>query len=86
MRSALSSGGPLSSAYMRRAYFKKQFVVVELVECVLSREEDRSFQYIPILKSLLQILSREEFQDLILHDREVQSNGETQYRAFSDGI
>lgn len=84
--SALSSSGPLSSAYKRRAYFKEQFAVVEPVEYVLSREEYRSFQYVPILKSLLQVLSRKEIQDLMLYNGASQSNGETQYRAFSDGM
>lgn len=36
----------LSSAYKRR----EQFAVVELEEYVLSREEDRSFQYVRIPK------------------------------------
>lgn len=84
--SALSSSGPLSSAYKRRSYYIEQFDVVEPVEYVLDREENRSFQYVPILKSLLQVLSQKEIRDLILKNREAQSNSETQYRAFSDGI
>lgn len=38
---ALSSGGPLSSAYKRRAYFKEHFAVVGPVEYVLRREEEK---------------------------------------------
>ncbi|XP_042084783.1 uncharacterized protein LOC102293912 isoform X2 [Haplochromis burtoni] len=84
--STLCSGGSLSSAYKRRAYFREQFAVVEPVEYALSREEDRSFQYVPILKSLLQAMTRKEIQDLILHDEKPQGKDGTQYRAFCDGI
>lgn len=48
--STLSSSGPLSSACKRRAYYQEQFAVVEPVEYVFSKENDRSFQYVPILK------------------------------------
>lgn len=84
--STLSGGGPLSSAYKRWAFFKEQFCVVEPMEYVLSKEENRSFQYVPILKSLLQALTRKEIRDLIFHDGEAQSNNDTQYRALSDGM
>ena len=84
--STLSSGGPLSSAYKRRAFFKEQFNVVEPVEYVLSKEENRSFQYVPVLKSLLQVLTQKQIQDFIFPDGEAQTNNDTQYRAFSDGI
>lgn len=82
---ALSSGGPLSSAYKRRAYFKEHFAVVGPVEYVLCREEDRSFQCPYSKKSLHQVLSQ-EILTLILHDRGGQRKGETQNRAFSDDI
>lgn len=83
---ALSSGGPLSSADKRRAYFKEHFAVVGPVEYVLRREEDRSFQCPYSKKSLHQVLSQKEILTLILHDRGGQRKGETQYRAFSDDI
>lgn len=79
--SALGSGGRLCSAYKRREYFKEHFSVVEPIEYVLSREKN-SFQYVPILKSLLQVLSRKDIQDLILREEEDQS---TQYKSFHDG-
>lgn len=60
--------------------------MVEPVEYVLIKEENRSFQYVPILKSLLQALTRKEIRDFIFHDGEAQNNNDTQYRALSDGI
>ena len=68
--SALCDGGPLSSACKRRKYFNEHFSVVEPIEYVLSRES--SFQYVPILKSLLQVFSKKDIQDLILSEPEAQ--------------
>ncbi len=75
--STLSHSGPLSSAYKRRTFFKEQFGVVEPVEYVLSKEENRTFHYIPLLKSLLQTLTQKEIQDFIFHDGEAQSNSDS---------
>lgn len=66
LTSTLSRSGPLSTAYKRRAFFKEQFGVVEPVEYVLSKEENRTFQYVPLLKSLLQTLAQKEIQDFFL--------------------
>ncbi|KAK3553190.1 hypothetical protein QTP86_031768, partial [Hemibagrus guttatus] len=70
----------------KKSIFKEQFGVVELVEYVLSKEENRSFQSVPILESSLQALTWKEIWDFIFHDGEAQSNNDTQYRALSDGI
>ncbi len=83
--SSLSRSGPLSSAYKRSAFFKEQFGVVEPVEYVLSKEENQTFQYIPLLKSLLQTLTQKEIRDFIFHDGGAQSNSDSQHRVLSDG-
>ena len=49
------------------------------------RRENRTFQYIPLLKSLLQILNQKEIRDFIVHDSTAQSNSHSQHRAMSDG-
>ena len=84
LNSTLSRSGPLSSAYKRRAFFEEQFDLVKPVEYVLSKEENRTFQYIPLFKSLLQILNQKEICDFIVHDSEAQSNSDSQYRTMSD--
>lgn len=56
--SALRSNGPLSTSYKRREYFKEHFSVVEPIEYMLSAREQRSFQYVPILKSLQEVLKK----------------------------
>lgn len=76
---ALGSNGPLSTSYKRREYF-----------CVgtywgLSDKEQKSFQYVPILKSLHEVMKKKEIQDLLTHSFETYSNSETQYKSFHDG-
>ena len=79
--SALGGDGRLSTAYKRREYFKEHFSVVKPIEYVLSREKN-SFQYVPILESLLQVLSRKDLQELILREEETRPN---LYESFHDG-
>ena len=52
---ALGKGGALSTAFKRKEYLKKVFNVVEPVEFVRDQKNCRSFQYIPLLRSLQQI-------------------------------
>lgn len=56
------------------------------LEYLLSREEDRSFQHIPIMKSQPQALNQKVIQDFILHDGVDQCTGEFYHTAFSGGI
>lgn len=65
-------------------FFKEQFGVVEPVEYVLSKEENQTFQYVPLLKSLLQTLAQKEIQGFVFNN-EAPSNSDFQYRTLSDG-
>lgn len=80
---ALGSNGPLSSSNKRRQYFKEHFSVVEPVEYLLSAKDQRTFQYIPILKSLHVVLKKKEIQDLLTHSCETHSSSEI--KSFHDG-
>lgn len=84
LTSTLSRSGPLSTAYKRRAFFKEQFGVVEPVEFILSKEENWTFQYVPLVKSLLQTLAQKEIQDFVFNN-EAPGNSDFQYRTISDG-
>lgn len=59
--------------------------MVEPVEYVLNAREKKSFQYVPILNSLSEILKKEILDYLINSGKELQSNSETQYISFHDG-
>lgn len=64
MQRSIQKGGPLSITYLRKQYYKENFGVVE-----------QSFQYVPILKSLQQLLSRREIFDRVVEGH--QSQGDT---------
>nr|XP_054600874.1 uncharacterized protein LOC129164486 isoform X2 [Nothobranchius furzeri]XP_054600875.1 uncharacterized protein LOC129164486 isoform X2 [Nothobranchius furzeri] len=79
---ALNSGGPLSSSFRRRDYFKKNFEVVEPIECILEPKEKSCFQYVPILQSLTQLLAKQNIREKILSkERELPS---TLYKSYRD--
>lgn len=60
--------------------------MVEPVKYVLNASERKSFQYVPIPKSLSEILKKKEIQDSLINSgKEAQSNSETQYKSFHDG-
>lgn len=54
---ALREDGPLGTGFKRRQYFKDKFNVVDPVEYLLDSTRNKSFQYVPILKSLEHVLS-----------------------------
>lgn len=63
---AFSKEATLSTAYNRNIYFREHFSVVEPIECILNTEEDKSFQYIPILQSPSHILKNSDIQEKVL--------------------
>lgn len=80
---ALRSDGPLSTAYKRNEYFKENFSVVEPVEYVLNARERRSYQYVPILKSLSEIFKKKEMQDFLMNSgKETQKTQKLSTRHF----
>ena len=86
LSTALGADGPFSTSYKRREYFKENFSVVEPVEYIVDAKEKRTFQYVPILKSLSQLLNNND----ILH-RAVegftasQSSIIPQFKSYCDG-
>lgn len=63
--SALGKDGPFPTAYKRREFMKENFSVVEPEEYILENKDNRTFQYVPILQSLLQVLKNIEEKDLV---------------------
>ena len=86
---SIQKGGPLSTAYLRQKYYKENFSVVEPVEYILEAKNKRSFQYVPILKSLQQLLSRGDIIDAIVEGHQRQestySGVSFKYRSSRDG-
>lgn len=55
---AIAKDGPLATAFKRSKYYKENFEVVDPVEFTLESRTKRTFQYIPVLKTLQQILKQ----------------------------
>lgn len=90
LANALRKSGPLATAYKRKEYYKKAFKVVEPLEFFLDQRTSRSFQYIPLLLSLQQILDSPEVLSRFLDSHRTQGNNtdrlKTQeYRSIRDG-
>ncbi len=81
---AFSEEGPLGTAYKINQYLKEHFSIVEPLEYILDAKEGRTFQYVPILQSLSQILKNSDIQEKVLKSsRHCVSSG--QYSSFHDG-
>jgi hypothetical protein len=69
MSTVLGMDGLLTTSYKRNRFFKKNVFVVEPVKYILDAKKGRSFQYVPILQSLLQVLSNKDIQEKALKSR-----------------
>lgn len=66
--------GSLATSYKRKQYYKLNFRVVEPVEYILSVDQRRSFQYIPLLQSLQEILSHNTILNRVIEQHIAQEN------------
>ena len=80
---ALGTGGPFTTSYKRREFMKKHFSVLEPEEHILDKKEGKTFQYVPILPSLVQVLSK-SFQENTF-EGENKSENDFKYQTFRDG-
>ena len=60
---AIAKDGPLATAYKRTQFYISHFGVIQPVEYILDAQRNRSFQYIPLLQSLQQLLSHEDVSE-----------------------
>lgn len=87
---ALDKGSPLSTCYLRNQYYKGAFKPVEPIEYILDSSKKRSFQYVPLLKSLRQLFEKKDILDKAIENHEGQNrnsdSGEQHtYRSYQDG-
>lgn len=84
---AVAKDGPLATAYKRTVYYTSHFGVIEPIEYILDAQKNKTFQYIPLLQSLQQLLSRkdvlEHLETLRIHDQRL--SGLQEYRTVRDG-
>lgn len=53
---AIAKGGPLATAFKCKQNYKDHFNILEPVKYVLEPRSKKTFQYVPLLKSLQQLL------------------------------
>ena len=84
---AIGDQGPLGTAFKRKQYFRDKFQVVEPVEYVLDKERNHTYQYVPLLQSLQQLLSKDGVIDDVVENYSAHQNETTQheYKSFQDG-
>ena len=82
---AIAKGGPLATAFKRKQYYKEKLKVVEAVEYELEAKSNKTFQYVPLLKSLQQLLARKDIVDKLVDNRITSYSNVNQYVSFQDG-
>lgn len=83
LSTALRQGGPFSSKFRREKYFKETFGLIEPVEYNLDPgdKSSGSFQYVPVLPSLQQVLKNEDILKYVL----TKHPNTSQLSSFQDG-
>ncbi|XDV26354.1 hypothetical protein PO909_030098, partial [Leuciscus waleckii] len=82
----LKHGGPLASASKRKEYYRENFKVVDSMEYVLEAKGNRTFQYVPILESLQNLLGQNDLLDKVVESHSSQQLRDVhQYRSIQDG-
>lgn len=61
-------GGLLSTSYQCKQYYKEKLRVVEPITYILDHKRKYTFQYVPLLDSLLQILNSKVILDKIIEN------------------
>lgn len=82
---AIAKGGPLSTSFKRKQYYKEYFEVLEPVEYKLEAYSNKTFQYVPLLKSLHQLLCRKDIIDKLVDNYTTCLESNNQYTCFQDG-
>lgn len=71
---ATEKGGPLSTSYLCKTIYKEKLGVVDPVTYVLNHRKKNTIQYVPLLKSLQQILNCKVLLDQIIKNHKGQQD------------
>lgn len=89
LHSAIGRGGSLCTTYKRKQFYKDNFSVVEPVEYCLDEQQTNTFQYVPILKSLQLLLTKQDIVDRVVENHRARTSPAScsshDYRSFQDG-
>lgn len=81
---ALRVDGPLSSQFRREQFRKEHLSPTEPVEYILDSTEKKTFQYVPILPLLSQLVNNRHIQNTIFQNKRP-SDVSSGYKSFHDG-
>ncbi|XP_070410106.1 uncharacterized protein [Nothobranchius furzeri] len=87
---AIEKGGSLSTSYLRNKFYREHFNVIEPVEYVLDKRLSKSFQYVPILKTLQELFKIKHFVEKVVENHQIHKTSEetgvkVTYKSFYDG-
>ncbi|XP_013863274.1 uncharacterized protein LOC106517106 [Austrofundulus limnaeus] len=84
---ALGKDGLLATSFKRKQYYKHNFNIVDPVQYILDAKAKRSFQYVPLLKILHQLLNQTNVFIKVEERRRQQQivSDHLKYRFFEDG-
>lgn len=82
---AIAKDGSLATGFKRQKYYKEHFKVVEPVEYVLDARAKKTYQYVPILKSLQQLLEHKDIADKVVHSHAACNVNQQLYCSFQNG-
>lgn len=68
----LGRNGPLATAFKRKQYYKDHFDIVDPVQYILDAKAKRSYQYVPLLKVLNQLLNQKDVLSKVVTKRRQQ--------------
>lgn len=76
----IGKSGILSTSYLRKLYYKECFKVLEPTEYILDAKHNKSFQYVPIIRTLQELLSKDDVVKKILENHRIQQS----YKSSAD--
>lgn len=86
----IEKDGSLSTSYLQNKFYRENLNIIEPIEYMLNERENKSFQYVPLLKRLQQLFNRKNVVDKVVENhRAHQSHGiigeQRTYKSFQDG-
>nr|XP_020445017.1 uncharacterized protein LOC109953925 [Monopterus albus] len=87
---AIQKGGSLGTSHLRNKFYRENFNVIDPIEYMLDKKEEKSFQYVPILKSLQQVFNKKDVVDKVVethraHQCQWITGEQHTYKSFQDG-
>lgn len=74
LHSAIGRGGSLCTTHKRKQFYKYSFSVVEPIEYCPNEQQTKTFQYVPVLKSLQLLLAKQNIGDKVVENHRARTS------------